>query len=169
MNQYFFDPLYISNSIFSCVYFVFVLIKFQKITRCIGRICSWILYLLLLMPVFTITQTYLISIVFLSLRTHVLYYMHYPFFLVCLNQPRSRRTIKECVPNDQPYENAFVTRSTVVVRSERICNVLVICVEALIENNWKMAVIRENSRYVEKMISSRKKYTIKQTSPSKYF
>ena len=28
-----------------------------------------------------------------------------------LELPRSRRTIKECVPNDQPYENAFVTHS----------------------------------------------------------
>ena len=66
---------------FSCVCFV-CLIKLQRIAHCISGICSWGLYLLLLMSVFTIIQTWPISIVFLSLFTHVLYYMHYPFFLV---------------------------------------------------------------------------------------
>ena len=79
------DPLYIPNSIFSFVGFVFV-IKLQRIIHCIDGICTWVLCLFLLMSVFTITQTYRISIIIFSPSTHVLYYMHYPFFLVCSKQ-----------------------------------------------------------------------------------
>ena len=104
------DPLFIPNSIFSFVSFV-CLIKLQRIIHCIDGICTWVLCLFLLMSIFTITQTYRISIIIFSPCTQVLYYMHYPFFLVCPKQAILYRSfycfIADALPLFGVFQSSF--------------------------------------------------------------